>query len=149
MFARHPLLSLVTFAYLALVGWTTLTPAVENAQEGLLWDLAVLFDGYAATEWLTFNTLEFLANIALFVPFGLFFVLLLGRRRWWLAMLFGVALTCGIEFVQLYIPNRVSDVRDVVSNSSGALIGTLLALVLTAGRARRDRRARRAAVARG
>ena len=33
MFARHPLLSLVTFAYLALVGWTTLTPAVENAQE--------------------------------------------------------------------------------------------------------------------
>lgn len=149
MFARHPFLSVVTVAYLALVGWLTLTPQSEDSPDGLLWQVALFFDRHAATEWITFNLLEFTANIAMFVPFGLLFVLLLGRRRWWLAILLGVALTIGIEFAQQFIPNRVSDPRDILSNSMGATIGTLLALALTAAKARRIRLAARPAVAAG
>lgn len=143
MFLRHPILSVATFAYLAVVGWLTLTPQSANRHEGLLWQLALYFDRHPATEWITFNLLEFVANVVMFVPFGLFFVLLLGRRRWWLAILLGAALTIGIEFAQQFIPNRVSDPRDILSNSIGATIGSLLALALTAAKARRIRLAAR------
>jgi len=142
MFPRHPILSLATFAYLGVVGWITLTPQAEERQDGLLWALALFFDRHAATEWITFNLLEFVANVLLFLPFGVFFVLLLGRARWWLAILLGVALTVGIEFAQQFIPNRVSDPRDIVSNSIGAVLGAVFALVVTASKARRLRRAR-------
>ena len=137
MFLRHPILSLATFAYLALVGWLTLSPS--SGQLGLLWDLAEFFERHASTQWITFNMIEFAANVAMFVPIGLFFVLLLGRRLWWLAILLGVALTIGIEFAQQNIANRVSDPRDLIANSIGAVLGTLLALVLTAAKARRIR----------
>jgi len=139
MFLRHPILSLATFAYLALVGWLTLSPVSGTNQFGFLWDLADFFERHRSTEWITFNVIEFTANIAMFVPIGLFFVLLLGRRQWWLAILLGVILTLGIELAQQNIANRVSDPRDLVANSIGAVIGTLLALVLTAAKARRIR----------
>ena len=90
---------------------------------------------------------EFVANVLLFLPFGMFFVLLFGRGRWWLAILLGVAMTVGIEFAQQFIPNRVSDPRDILSNSIGTVVGTVLALLLTASKARRLRRARLARVA--
>lgn len=138
MFLRHPILSLTTFAYLALVGWLTLSP-LAGSDFGLLWDIADFFEGHRSTEWITFNVVEFTANVLMFVPIGLFFVLLLGRRRWWLAIVLGMLLTTGIEFAQQNIANRVSDPRDLVANSAGAVIGTLLALVLTAAKARRIR----------
>jgi glycopeptide antibiotics resistance protein len=82
---------------------------------------------------------EFLLNVGMFVPLGLFLVLLLGRRAWWLGILFGVGLTVVIEFVQQSLPSRVSDPRDLVANSIGAAVGVLLALVVTASKARRVR----------
>jgi glycopeptide antibiotics resistance protein len=141
MFLRHPILSIMTFAYLALVGWLTLSPVSGHTQFGLLWDLAEFFERHQRTEWITFSMLEFAANVAMFVPIGLFFVLLFGRRQWWLAILGGVALTVVIELAQQSIASRVSDPRDLVANSLGAIIGTLLALVLTAAKARRIRSA--------
>lgn len=137
MFLRHPFLSLATIAYLALVGWLTLTPQSSDLNNSILWRLAELFERFEATQWITFNVLEFGANIALFVPLGLFFVLLLGRRQWWLAIVVGIAVTVAIEWAQLSIAGRVSDPRDLVANSIGTIIGVLLALVLTAAKARR------------
>ena len=141
MFARHPLLSLATFAYLALVAWATLTPQSAPATTNVLWKLAQFFGRFDVTQWLTFSTIEFLANIALFVPLGLFFVLLFGRARWWLAILIGIALTVVIEYAQQFIGGRISDPRDLVSNSIGAVVGTILGLILTASKARRLRTA--------
>lgn len=142
MFLRHPVLSIATLAYLGMVGWLTLTPQLPGHQQNLIWQLALFFDGHESTEWITFNLLEFSANVALFVPLGIFFVLLLGRGRWWLAILLGVAMTIAIEFGQQFIPNRISDPRDLLANSIGTTVGTLLALVLTASKARRLRHAR-------
>ncbi|MDO7881673.1 VanZ family protein [Salinibacterium soli] len=139
MFLRHPILSLATIAYLALVGWLTLTPRSGAVDDSILWPLARFFARFDATDWLTFSRLEFAANIALFVPLGLFFVLLLGRRQWWLAIFLGVVATVAIELAQRGIAGRVSDPRDLVANSIGAILGTLLALLLTAAGARRAR----------
>ena len=142
MFARHPILTVASFVYLGLLAWATLTPQSAPASTNLLWSLARIFGRFDATQWLTFMVLEFLANIALFVPLGLFFVLLFGRNRWWLAILIGIALTVLIEYAQQFISGRISDPRDLVSNSLGAVIGTILGLLLTAAKARRLKAAR-------
>lgn len=139
MFLRHPLLSLATIAYLAIVAWLTLTPRSGAVSDSILWPLARFFERYDATDWITFSRLEFAANIALFVPLGLFFVLLFGRRQWWLAIVAGVVMTVTIEFAQQGIDGRVSDPRDLVANSIGTVVGTLLALILTARKARTAR----------
>jgi len=137
MFRRHPFLSAATLGYLAVVGWLTLSPQTPDQRDGPLWQFAVFLDRYPATEWLTFNDLEFLANIALFVPVGLFFVLLVGKRQWWLALGLAIVMTSGIELIQQFIPTRVSDVRDIVSNTVGASIGVAITLIVAAARQRR------------
>lgn len=136
MFRRHPYLSAATFSYLVVVGWLTLSPQAPDQRDGPLWQFAVFLDQFSATQWLTFNDLEFVANIGLFIPLGLFFVLLVGKRCWWLALSLAIGLTTGIEWVQQFIPSRVSDVRDIVSNSLGAAIGVGITLTVAVVRHR-------------
>jgi VanZ family protein len=149
VFHRHPFLSLLTFAYLGFVGLVTLTPESGAPDYGALGQrvLARLErypDLAPVTDRLTIDRVEFLANIGLFVPVGVFVLLLFGSRLWWLALAGGVALTVAIETAQRSIPGRVSDPRDVVANSAGTAIGVALALVLTLpGTLRRRRRRRR------
>lgn len=124
------ILRLATACYLALVGWITLGPQpLDDRGLGILRSiLAVLAQG-DLTRWVTYDVVEFSANVAMFVPVGVLFLLLAGRRKWWLALAGGIAVTCAIEFAQLFLPGRFSDVRDIVANSLGTLIG-LLATVL-------------------
>ena len=78
------------------------------------------FARHDATDWITFDRVEAAANVVMFVPVGLFFVLLFGRRLWWVAIIAGAAFSIGIEYVQLeFLPTRVADVRDVITNTSG------------------------------
>jgi glycopeptide antibiotics resistance protein len=143
MLHRHPFLSLVTGGYLVFVAWLTLTPEpigpdqqqfIQRVLDGLH------RRGYAET--LDYDQLEFLANIALFVPIGVFLLLLFGAGGWWLAAIGSFAMTAVIETLQQQIPGRVSDDRDLLANGIGALIGIAIALVLTlpATLRRRDRK---------
>ena len=86
--------------------------------------------------------MEFLANIALFVPVGMFLLLLFGTRLWWVALTASFAMTTFIEFAQRSIPGRVPDELDLVANGVGAVLGVLIALVLTLPAALRRRRQR-------
>jgi len=132
MLHRHPFLGLVTAAYLALVGWVTLGPQpVTPDADGWLWRILTVLGRHELTGWITYSRLEFMANIAMFLPIGLFLLLLLGRRFWPLAIVLCCALTVGIETAQLFIPTRVSDVRDLIANSAGGALGVLVGLVLT------------------
>ncbi len=140
MFRRHPVLSSATALYLLAVAWVTLgpQPRVASKDSIVMRVLQVLWE-HPATDWVTYNGVEFTANIAMFVPIGLFFLLLFGRGRWWLAIGVPFLMTLGIETAQLWIPGRVSDIRDIVSNTIGAVVGALLGVALTAPRARRER----------
>ena len=144
MFHHHPVLSVVTFIYLGVVGFITLGPQpLDEGTDSLVWRLLGFFSRFDATSWITYSLLEFWANVAMFVPVGLFFLLLLGRGRWWLAIVLGVVLTCAIEFAQMFIPGRVSDPRDIVANSVGALVGVVIAVIVTTPAAIRRARERR------
>jgi VanZ family protein len=129
---RHPFLSLMTIAYLAFVGWVTLTPGSDApTQSDLVLRVLARLQRYDHMAWLTYDRAEYLANIALFVPVGLFLLLLFGSRFWWVAVLAAVIMTSSIETVQKAIPGRVSDDRDIAANTLGAVIGVLVGLVLT------------------
>jgi glycopeptide antibiotics resistance protein len=144
MFRHHPVLSVVTFLYLGVVGFITLGPQpLDDGTDSLVWRLLGFFGRFRSLQWITYSTLEFWANVAMFVPVGLFFLLLLGRGRWWLAILLGVLLTCAIEFTQMFLPGRVSDPRDILSNSVGAFVGVMVALIVTWPAAVRRARERR------
>ncbi|GAB3807839.1 hypothetical protein GCM10028798_33010 [Humibacter antri] len=148
MFRRHPIISVLTLLYLAGVAMITLGPQPPVAgKDGIVMQVLRVLWEHPATDWITYSGIEFTANIAMFLPIGLFFLLLFGRRKWWLAVGIPFLMTLSIETAQIWIPGRVSDIRDVISNTMGAIVGVLLGLAITAPRARRDREAARIASA--
>ena len=147
MLHRHPLLSLLTVAYLGFVGLVTLTPGTDQPDYAeLAMRILARLERYPDLEPLTsrlsVERIEFLANIGLFVPLGVFLLLLVGTRLWFVALMAGIVLTSMIENIQRSVPGRVSDPRDVAANSIGMVVGIVLALVLTLPATVRRRRGR-------
>jgi len=66
------------------------------------------------------------ANVLLFVPVALLFALTAPRVPGVVVWLVCTATSAAVETAQLILPGRESTVRDVVLNSTGALIGVLL-----------------------
>jgi len=81
-------------------------------------------------EWLYWNRLEVLANVVLLVPIALLLTLVLGARRWWLAIALCASASIGVEVVQHSMPGRVSSALDVAANGVGAVCGALLGVVI-------------------
>ncbi|HEU4338237.1 MAG TPA: VanZ family protein [Nocardioides sp.] len=147
MLHRHPFLSLVTVLYLGFVALVTLTPGNEQPDyAGLAGRVLARLERYPelepVTSRLSVERIEFLANIGLFVPLGMFVLLLVGTRLWLVAFTVGIVLTSMIESVQREIPGRVSDPRDVAANSIGMFVGIAVAIVLTLPGTLRRRRER-------
>ncbi|WP_058749765.1 VanZ family protein [Curtobacterium oceanosedimentum] len=91
-----------------------------------------------APRWLGYDAVEFTANVVFFVPFGFFVLLLFGARASWVGMLGGFLASCAIETVQaLFLPARFASVDDVLANTSGAVLGVLVGIVVL-GRLRRQ-----------
>jgi glycopeptide antibiotics resistance protein len=129
---RHRFLILATSAYLAFVVWVTLTPGSEApTSSDLVLRVLTRLQRYEELSWLTYDRAEYLANVALFVPVGLFLLLLAGSRLWWLALTGAILLTSSIETVQRVIPGRVSDERDIAANTVGAVVGIIAGLVVS------------------
>jgi VanZ family protein len=78
---------------------------------------------------------DFVANILLYLPFGLFWVQAL--RRWQpiarvaFVVFSGLALSAGMELIQFYEPGRVSSLSDVYSNTLGAVVGSVAGVILS------------------
>ena len=132
MFHRHPFLSLMSFAYMGFVGLVTLTPSASAPiPVGLAVRVLDAFHRRGYFEMLSVTRVEFLANVAMFVPIGVFLLLLVGAERWWLALFLPFFLTAFIETAQRGIPGRISDPRDVLANTIGGVAGVVLAMILT------------------
>lgn len=72
----------------------------------------------------TYAGVEAVANVLMFVPFGVLAGLLLTRR--WSVVLVAAGLSTAIEVSQrLFLPTRVPTVQDVVLNTAGAALGLL------------------------
>lgn len=102
----------------------------------------VLREGYerGLPTWFGYNELEFTANIAMFMPLGFFASLLFPARWALLAVPVLAAFSYFAETVQgSVLADRFSDPRDIVANTTGALLGALVGVVLTSLVHLRDR----------
>ena len=118
----RPIAFLLTVLYLGLVALATLGP--QSVAVSVFNRAYFVSSAYLPS--LSVSDLEFGANVAMFVPLGFLFALLLGRRYWAWAIVIAVLLTCAIEFTQSFLPMRVTDTRDLIANSGGAVIGVFL-----------------------
>ncbi|AMM20539.1 hypothetical protein AX769_10755 [Frondihabitans sp. PAMC 28766] len=141
----RPWLLVVTALYVGFIAWMTLRTSVyDGATASLLSRALHAFSAHQATSWLTFDRVESLANVAMFVPLGFFLALFFPRRLWILAALLCVLASYGIESYQgAYLPTRVEDMGDVVHNGLGGLVGALIATALRMLAAPRGPRGRR------
>lgn len=83
---------------------------------------------------------DLLANVLLYIPYGLFSVPV--RRRWpalariLLVVFGGMMLSSALELAQFYLPGRIPALSDVYANTIGALLGSA-AGVLVFGKSQR------------
>jgi hypothetical protein len=83
------------------------------------------------------NRTLWLWPFAAFVPVGILLLLLVGRRRWWAAIAFGVLGSTWIEAAQsVWMPVGYASSWDVVWASSGATAGVLVSVLLATPRRR-------------
>lgn len=126
---------------LAVIGLVTLIPAygapgivpAEGRLETCSWDLG----GPAPQGFWIFASGQRLLNTVLFVPSGVLLVLAATRfRHAGLTIPLGLVVlatySAGIEWTQLVLAriDRACDVTDLVDNTTGAVIGVLLGLLL-------------------
>jgi VanZ family protein len=118
--------------YLAVVALVTLGPTLwrtlPNRGDYDVLSPTVWVD---PDTWVRIGSPEFVANILLFVPLGLLLRLAVPRAGWLGAAVIGGAVSVAIEVLQMWSP-RVSDPRDVVANTLGALAGALIGVVVSA-----------------
>ncbi|HCS60601.1 MAG TPA: VanZ family protein [Microbacterium sp.] len=78
----------------------------------------------------TYTVMEFVANIALFIPFGILLAIGWRRLKTWHMAILGLVTSGLIEFVQLYLPTRFSTISDLIANTAGALVGCLFIRII-------------------
>ena len=114
-------------AYLLVIVYASLSPFTGWATPGIP-ALAYLDEPWPR-RWQRF---DLFINGAAYLPLGL--LLTLAMMRWmrpWLATLLatlaGAALSFGLETAQMYLPGRVASSVDLLLNTAGALLGSLVA----------------------
>lgn len=117
-----------------------LLPVGFSPELGVIGRAAQLLARLGMPQDLAFSSLEFAANIALFVPLGALLPCACARETgeapltipalaFVLTVPLGFAISLGIETAQRWIPGRVSDPRDLVSNTVGTLCGLIIAMI--------------------
>ncbi|MGN8132666.1 VanZ family protein [Paenarthrobacter sp. 22069] len=83
-------------------------------------------------RWFNYNFVEASANVALFIPVGFVAALAFPNKRWWQIGAFGMLVSGCIELGQfLFLHSRFASPSDVMTNTSGAVIGALVAVLAT------------------
>ncbi|HUW25514.1 MAG TPA: VanZ family protein [Gallionella sp.] len=90
----------------------------------------------AAPLSLTYTAFDAAVNLLSYLPFGLLVGLTLRARigaviSATLTLCLGVLLSACMEYLQMYLPGRVSSNMDLLSNAMGTLAGALLAVSMT------------------
>lgn len=136
----RPLLHALFAVYLvalALIGfWPT---TVDRGLEYAIWEV-VGWCSWNGCAFLDYPLIERVANVLLFLPFGLLLAAAIprGRRGWAIAVC--IAASVGIELVQLlFLPGRYPSLSDVLTNSLGGTLGVLIVIAVSGGRHRRTR----------
>ena len=114
--------------YAVFIIYASLSPFVGWQEQGLdFW--AVL----TSPLGLTYTAFDAVSNVLAYLPFGLLLALTFrtyfgNRSSVLLATFAAMSLSVAMEYLQMYLPMRDSSNADILSNSTGALVGALLAV---------------------
>jgi VanZ family protein len=116
---------LLLAGYLVVVALLTLPPLIEPWLLGRIDGLVERLSGPATAQ--TIRWVEPGLNVALFVPLAFLLCAAAPRLPRPAVWLFCVVGTAAVELTQyLFLPGRTGSLRDVLTNSTGALIGVVL-----------------------
>lgn len=125
--------------YLVALLLITLLPGSEAGRvTGIVETVATWLGAFDIPYDVAYPIMEFLANIALFLPFGLLIAVAWPAMPRGRIVAAGFATSGAIELVQLMLPTRFSTLSDLIANTLGTVIGCAVA-VLFAGFLRRRR----------
>lgn len=102
---------------------------VDQPVHGELSSVLHFLHAHGIPVWFNYQFVEASANVVLFIPFGAVATLAYRKKYWWQIGILGLMVSGCIELGQLlFLHNRFASMQDVVTNTSGALIGALLAV---------------------
>ena len=114
---------LVPLAFIAF--WPS---PVDQPVKGQLAAVLNFLHHHGVPGWLNYRFVEASANVALFVPVGVVSSLAFPSWPWWKIGAFGFLISCCMELGQLlFLHDRFPSPVDLVTNTSGAVIGALMA----------------------
>jgi VanZ family protein len=118
--------------WLLAVAFIVLWPTpVDRAGGGGLRGVLGALHCHGLPALVSYGMVEFVANVVMFVPFGLFWFLLAPRGWRWAGALVGIGLSVLIEVTQLLLlPQRFATPYDVLANTLGTFMGTVAAWFL-------------------
>ena len=126
--ARARLRTWLAVGYALFIVYASLSPFSGWREQGL-----DFIEVLGAPLQLTYTAFDATVNLLAYLPFGLLAGLTLHARFGAAAsvvigLLLGVSLSAGMEYLQMYLPARISSNMDLLANGAGALLGALLAV---------------------
>ena len=128
--AERPRLHLYIFlAYTLLIAYASLSPFTGwRAPAGDAWHFLTVWPRYITRH-------DVFINILAYIPFGLLAALTLYRWRDHattvtpivIVTVTGATLSLCMETLQVFIPGRVAELTDLLTNTAGSLVGAILA----------------------
>ncbi|MFJ5979018.1 VanZ family protein [Arthrobacter sp. KFRI-F3372] len=101
---------------------------VDQPVQGQLAAVLKFLHRHGIPAWINYRFVEASANVALFVPVGAVSSLAFPSWPWWKTGAFGLLISCCMELGQLlFLHDRFPSPVDLVTNTSGAVAGALLA----------------------
>jgi hypothetical protein len=121
------------FVYAGLVLWATLGPVPRaglgnQSPRGVL-DWRLWFE---PSTWTAGLQTELMLNVVMFVPLGALLAFALRRVSFVVPVMMAAGFSLAIELAQIPMSDRISDPRDLVANTVGALIGVIAARTVDA-----------------
>ena len=125
---RARLRTWLAIGYALFIVYASLSPFTGWREQGL-----AFVEVLGAPLLLTYTAFDSVINLLSYLPFGLLVGLALRARFGAIAsvilgLCLGVSLSACMEYLQMYLPMRTSSNLDLLTNSAGALTGTLLAV---------------------
>ncbi|MGB8078450.1 MAG: VanZ family protein [Gallionella sp.] len=129
--SRARLRTWLAIGYTLFIVYGSLSPFTGWRDQGL--DFSEVLQ---APFQLTYTGFDAFINLLAYLPFGLLVGLALRARFGAMAsvilsLCIGIFLSASMEYLQMYLPSRTSSNLDLLNNSAGALIGSLLAVSMT------------------
>ena len=129
---NHRLWRLVLIAMLVPLAFIAFWPSpVDQPVQGQLAAVLKFLHRHGIPTWFNYQFVEASANVALFVPLGMASSLSFPTWRLWQIGAFGLLISACMELGQrLFLHARFPSPLDLMTNTSGAVIGVLVAAVV-------------------